>query len=720
MIDLRDSLHKVGTILGAFWRTRMGKLTCLLLAISPWTPGLLLIPALYYGIRLLRVGMRRLLYSVRAKLAAFYFYAALLPILLFSIVLLVVLYLVFGQLSGRVVEARLDRQVEWAEERAHELEASYWRGRAEGRDPRQAAAAALDSAYGDLGLPGFASWAVDGGGSIAIQGTPKPTDAVPPSWLGDRGFVGIAVDSSRLVLRTRVLLVDGPSRIDVGCVLPIDQQILNQGLEGDRGTVDGSLGAPGRSLVECEELPDSTLRRSGIVAYLPQAGEAVKVSPTRVELEESRPEPADSTRSGWRIQLGTGGERSERARARADSAFREVPGLASDSLGLRSRYSLLHWTYVGHPVDWQTGETSDAGPPILTIFSVEGGVGEILRTGVPGMTGIRWALYIVAVVVGFLALLQVIASLMGLKYARAISSSVAKLDRGVHAIQAGDFGYRVTPRERDQLGALALAFNDMSGRLQGLLEERAAMQAVERELAIAREVQSRLFPERTPYAPYLEAAGVCVPARMVSGDYYDFIEVAGGYDVVVADVSGKGMSAALLMASLHSALRSLYLHHGHGTPPDLGEIVTNLNAHLNQYVEPTRFVTLFLARYRGDGKLLYCNAGHNPAALVQDGRVEWLSSGGLMLGPFADLVYEPATVDVRPGDLVCLYTDGVTEAESPTGEQYGEERLAAVMRDVAAAPAKEAIAAVQLSVRQWRGDREPGDDLTVMALRITC
>jgi len=174
------------------------------------------------------------------------------------------------------------------------------------------------------------------------------------------------------------------------------------------------------------------------------------------------------------------------------------------------------------------------------------------------------------------------------------------------------------------------------------------------------------------------------------------------------------------MASLHSALRSLYLHHGHGTPPDLGEIVTNLNAHLNQYVEPTHFVTLFLARYRGDGKLLYCNAGHNPAALVQDGRVEWLSSGGLMLGPFADLVYEPATVDVRPGDLVCLYTDGVTEAESPTGEQYGEERLAAVMRDVAAAPAKEAIAAVQLSVRQWRGDREPGDDLTVMALRITC
>jgi sigma-B regulation protein RsbU (phosphoserine phosphatase) len=245
------------------------------------------------------------------------------------------------------------------------------------------------------------------------------------------------------------------------------------------------------------------------------------------------------------------------------------------------------------------------------------------------------------------------------------------------------------------------------------------MQAVERELAIAREVQSRLFPERTPYAPFLEAAGVCVPARMVSGDYYDFIEVAGGYDAVIADVSGKGMSAALLMASLHSALRSLYLRHGRAEPPDLGEVVTHLNTHLNQYVEPTRFVTLFLVRYRGDGKLLYCNAGHNPAALVQNGHVEWLSSGGLMLGPFAGLVYESNTVSVRSGDLVCLYTDGVTEAESPTGEQFGEERLAAVLRQVSAASARQAISSIQQSVREWRGDREPGDDLTVMALRVT-
>jgi sigma-B regulation protein RsbU (phosphoserine phosphatase) len=258
----------------------------------------------------------------------------------------------------------------------------------------------------------------------------------------------------------------------------------------------------------------------------------------------------------------------------------------------------------------------------------------------------------------------------------------------------------------------------MSGRLQGLLEDRASHQAVERELAIARDVQQRLFPERTPFAPFLEAAGTCVPARTVSGDYYDFIEVAGGWDTVVADVSGKGMSAALLMASLHSALRSLYLRHGRHPLPDIGEVTTHLNDHFNHYLEPERFVTLFLARYRGDGRLDYCNAGHNPAARVRDGRVDWLTSGGLMLGPFPDLEYRPATIAVQPGDLLCIYTDGVTESESPRGEQFGEERLASALCEVAHESPREAMARIQQRVRAWRGDREPGDDLTLVLLRI--
>jgi sigma-B regulation protein RsbU (phosphoserine phosphatase) len=378
---------------------------------------------------------------------------------------------------------------------------------------------------------------------------------------------------------------------------------------------------------------------------------------------------------------------------------------------------LLRWFYVGYPVVWETGSTVAVGPPIVIAFSVEGAARELLRTGVGADA--RPVVFVFASIVAFLVLLQVVTTLLGFGYARAISRAVTRLDRGVRAVRAGDFGHRIASKERDQMGALSLAFDDMSVRLQGLLEERAAVQAFERELAIARDVQARLFPERVPYAPFLEVAGVCVPARTVSGDYYDFLVTTDGYDAVVADVSGKGMSAALLMASLHSALRSLYPRHERGPAPELGEIVTRLNDHLHQVVEPTRFVTLFMARYAGDGRLAYCNAGHNPAALVQDGRVEWLSSGGLMLGPFPDLVYEPAVVPVRPGDLLCIYTDGVTEAESPTGEQFGEERLARVLLETRGAAPRTVLDAVQEAVRVWRDGGEPGDDVTLVLLRVT-
>src|SRR5262249_34190310 len=121
----------------------------------------------------------------------------------------------------------------------------------------------------------------------------------------------------------------------------------------------------------------------------------------------------------------------------------------------------------------------------------------------------------------------------------------------------------------------------------------------------------------------------------------------------------------------------------------------------------------------GDGRLLYCNAGHNPGLLARNGRVEWLASGGLMLGPFADLVYQSAAVRVEPGDIVCLYSDGITEAESPSGEQSGEERLARALREAKSSAPREIATALQESVRAWCGGGEPTDDVTLVILKIT-
>jgi sigma-B regulation protein RsbU (phosphoserine phosphatase) len=222
-----------------------------------------------------------------------------------------------------------------------------------------------------------------------------------------------------------------------------------------------------------------------------------------------------------------------------------------------------------------------------------------------------------------------------------------------------------------------------------------------------------------PQAESFDAWGVCAPAKTVSGDYWDFIAVPGGYDAVIADVSGKGISAALLMASLHASLRSLYLGDRNGTALDPSAIVASLNRQLHQVVEPSRFVTLFLARYCGDGKLLYCNAGHNPGVLVRDGQVEWLGSGSMILGPFPDPGYTTHTVAVRPGDLVCLYTDGVTEAADSAGEQFGEERLGRVLRRVATQSPRDIVGVVQEEVTRWRGDSEATDDITLVLMRIT-
>lgn len=679
------------------WSTKMGKLTAVLLVLAVWFRWLLLVPAVYYGVRLARLGMRRLLYSVRAKLWAFYLYAALLPILLVAVVLLFVGYVVLGQVSARAVQVRLERHVAWFEQRSDIAERSYWRQRNSGADIESSLRRALFQAYGDVALEDWAYWGVDSHGRVA-EGRGTTSASPPPEWLGARRFIGLALgDSARLELRTRLRIDDPEGPVEMGSRLVVNTTLLNSSLGERDDEVRGTVGKPDRPVHDEARAPESLVPEEGIFAYLNPRNITVGTSGVSIHVRQDSGESVSSP------------DMASRSAADSTAALGAIPGI-------RSRYRLLDWLYVGYPVDWRSGRTHATGPPILVKFSVEGASRALLRTGVgvgpPILVG-------VAAVVGFLVVLQIVATLMGFAYARAISKSVAKLDRGVRAVRAGDFGYRIKPLQRDQLGTLALTFNDMSQRLQDLLEERATHEAVERELALARDVQARLFPDQAPYVAFLEASGVCVPARTVSGDYYDFIEVQAGYDAVIADVSGKGMSAALLMASLHSALHSLYLRESSNGHPALGEILTQLNTHLNRYIEPTRFVTLFLVRYAGHGRLEYCNAGHNPAALLRDGRLEWLSSGGTILGPFAGLRYEVATVTVRPGDIVCLYTDGVTEAMSPDGEHYGETRLGQLLQSESRSTPREIVATVQESVRRWRGDADASDDVTLVVLRIT-
>jgi serine phosphatase RsbU (regulator of sigma subunit) len=206
-----------------------------------------------------------------------------------------------------------------------------------------------------------------------------------------------------------------------------------------------------------------------------------------------------------------------------------------------------------------------------------------------------------------------------------------------------------------------------------LQEGAAARQRIEREMALAWDIQRRLLPEVEPALPHTELLGRTVPSRTVSGDYYDFFERGDkSLDVVVADVSGKGMGASILAASVQAAFQ---VWAGEHFPPD--RLCSRLNDMVFRRTSPEKFITFFLALYDPEsGSVVYTNAGHNPGILVRrSGACELLGAHGPPLGLFPGKTYGSGTFTMGEGDLLALYTDGVTEAANPDDEEFGMARL---------------------------------------------
>ncbi|HEY7114875.1 MAG TPA: PP2C family protein-serine/threonine phosphatase, partial [Thermoanaerobaculia bacterium] len=250
-------------------------------------------------------------------------------------------------------------------------------------------------------------------------------------------------------------------------------------------------------------------------------------------------------------------------------------------------------------------------------------------------------------------------------------------------------------------------------------ERHARQEFLERELVIAEQVQEHLFPQRAPRMDTLECAGVCRPARGVSGDYYDFLPLEDGrMGLAVGDVSGKGLSAALLMASLQGSLRSLAAADG----ARVDEIVADVNRQLCSLTEPNRFVTLFFGIYDDRRRELSCvNAGHNAPMLLRAGTdgasPERLRSGGTVLGFFPEAGWRAEWLSLAPGDLLVAVTDGVLEAENAAGEEFGELRLAEVLAASRSLSAADLCRAVLSRVAEFLGGLPAADDLTVVVAR---
>ncbi len=326
---------------------------------------------------------------------------------------------------------------------------------------------------------------------------------------------------------------------------------------------------------------------------------------------------------------------------------------------------------------------------------------------------------LLVVVAGLFVVLWLLAFIAGTVLTRTITSMVAKLDEATHHVKAGDFSHRISIVRRDQLGALAESFNSMAASMENLLEEQRQRQRLENELAIAREVQTELFPRSLPTMPGLELGAVCRAARVVSGDYYDCLQLdEHRVAVVLADISGKGISAALLMASLNGALRSLVMSDGaYGF--DTAKLAERLNRHLLLNTSDDRYATFFFAIYDSrTHKLDYTNAGHLPPFFITGDRVEKLDRGGPVIGLLEGCSYEQASVEVEPGSLLVAYSDGMTEPEDTYGEEFGPDRLQAEILRFRHEPPDRLCNRLIEAVKNWCAPAEPFDDQTVLIARM--
>lgn len=250
-----------------------------------------------------------------------------------------------------------------------------------------------------------------------------------------------------------------------------------------------------------------------------------------------------------------------------------------------------------------------------------------------------------------------------------------------------------------------------------LVEELKEAERVKREMEIAQRIQMSLLPERPPQVEGLELAGRCVPASAVGGDYYDFFPGDGQVSFLVADVSGHSVGSALMMAITRSVLRAEIAR---GKSP--AEVLANTNAAMYEDLSQAElFITAFYAGFdQGTQTLTYANGGHNLPFVWRacEGEYTFLDTDGMLIGVLDDVFYEERAMKLQPGDVLVLYTDGVTEAKNEEGEQFGEDRLYRVVEEKGHLPAQELLDEIYRRVREFSGGLARRDDITVVIMKV--
>jgi phosphoserine phosphatase RsbU/P len=633
---------------------------------SPPQNGFLVILALvilgYFSARIFLWMRDKLLWSLRNRLIVSYVFIAVVPVLLLLTMLGLAAYLLYWQLGSYVLYSEIQQRIERVSSVATTMATSFDEGDAESQE----------NALAKLELPDYSAVFLESAltelpGLKVEIGAGVDLLRRPDGKLNDR-FAGIVLTGGVLTLRSVVLRRLPTGQRLVSAYAVITPELLD--------TFSSELGP-----VRLDIVRTRAARRNPEVAGV---------------ISDERNGPAEAISTNSRAIPHAANIFDRLITGPTDLQFVEQP--------------------AGEPGDRTTRvlATFTTRPSLLNrkLFSPLGDLGGVAAT----------ALIILG---GFFLLIEIGSLITGIILTRTITTSVDDLYRATQHVQGGDLKFRVQVKQKDQLAALAESFNTMTASVSTLVEEQRQRQKLENELSIAHEVQLQLFPHTLPKLAGVELEAICNPARVVSGDYYDFIRISPTrLAMALADISGKGISAALLMANVQAALRSDVLRNrgdADGQKPfNTAEIISHLNTHLFRNTSDERYATCFLAVYDTQARqLTYTNAGHLPPLYISGSRVERLETGGMVVGLFDGVRYEQSTVDIEPGGLLIAYSDGLIEPENKYEEEFGTARLIEVaMRNRTASPHELAEAMMQ-AAREWSGSPEQADDMTVVVARLS-
>jgi len=667
--------------------------------------------------------IRRMMWRVSNRLVVTYLLIGLTPVVLFVTLALVAAYIFSGQFATFAATSEINRELAQiaAENRAFSVHIA--KEIKENPRPKTITVPEFDDGSAMTGRSKMEVAAFLDGQPLALETKPpmRPGMARLPAWLKG-SFRGVVMGHGTCFLRAAdTQIVDGHTLI-LMTSLPLEKENLDEIASG-LGTVTLVPGI----MEEDDKLDDSELDK-GIVKKLDvESGE--KRPPPPVKFHVGTPPPGQGP-----VHIQFDGRDVDPGRPEAVSGGLLPP---------KAHFFDITVAFVAplQAVFWRTGETHQAfihvnsRPSLLyqrlfiTSLQVAGAIQDIL----------------IGIAV-FFAVLELIAFIMAVRLNQTITNSVSDLYVATQQIDKGNLSHRIAVKREDQLAALSTSFNEMTASLEELLEEQREKERLQNELEIAHEVQNNLFPRQDVTLSMLDLHGVCRPARSVSGDYYDFLVFGPStLGLALGDISGKGISAALLMATLHSAVRA-YQFAGEelitvGTDALLspsfqmvknglqeincgeifespGKVLALLNRHLYRSTPPEKYATLFLAHYEGtQSRMTYSNGGQLPPLVLRaDHGVTRLDKGGTVVGLMDGMSYDEGTVHLRSGDIVIAYSDGVTEPENEFGD-FGEERLLEVVARNRHLPLAAISDLVMQALRSWIGTQEQPDDITLVLAR---